>query len=270
MVVPPLPDLTTLSHAQKAASIAAPWEQVVSSTARLTASEQRLNEPAKTPDTSLVPPSKGQKPNRFDTSRTAGPRKGSLGRKGGGRSMLAEPDQVVSQGGRVPALRHGPGRGGSSPRQPSRHDRTAAGPPRGDARGTPRRTPLVLRRHDPGARAGRDGAGLALRSEHRGDGAVPALHPRHQRPAPVPPVRASVRARHRRGRARRPVPPRQAGLRRRHGGRLGPAAPVADRVLGQDERAGRWADLLEPGVPDRAGGGPRRAQKLGAPARWPR
>ncbi len=96
MVVPPLPDLTTLSHARKDALIVALWEQVVSSTARLTALEQRLNEPAKTPDNSSVPPSKGQKPNRSDTSKPAGPRKGSLGRKGGGRSLMAEPDQVVS------------------------------------------------------------------------------------------------------------------------------------------------------------------------------
>ncbi len=96
MVVPPLPDLTTLSHAQKDALIVALWEQVVSLTARLTALEQRLNEPAKTPDNSSLPPSKGQKPNRSDTSKPAGPRKGSLGRKGGGRSLMAEPDQVVS------------------------------------------------------------------------------------------------------------------------------------------------------------------------------
>jgi len=47
MVVPPLPDLTTLSHAQKDALILALWEQVGSLTARLTALEQKLNEPAK-------------------------------------------------------------------------------------------------------------------------------------------------------------------------------------------------------------------------------
>ncbi len=95
MVVPPLPDLSTLSHAQKDALIVALWEQVVSLTARLTALEQRLD-PPKTPDNSSLPPSKGQKPNRSDPSKPAGPRKGSLGRKGGGRSLMAEPDQVVS------------------------------------------------------------------------------------------------------------------------------------------------------------------------------
>ena len=72
MVVPPLLDLTTLSHAQKDALIVALWEQVVSLTARLTAMEQRLIEPAKTPDNSSMPVSKGQKPNRSDTSKPAG------------------------------------------------------------------------------------------------------------------------------------------------------------------------------------------------------
>ena len=96
MVVPPLPDLSTLSHAQKDALIIALWKQVVALTARLTALKQRLDDPAKTPDNSSLPPSKGHKPNRSDTSKTAGPRKGSLGRKGGGRSLMAEPDQVVS------------------------------------------------------------------------------------------------------------------------------------------------------------------------------
>ncbi len=96
MVVPLLPDLTTLSHTQKDALIVALWEQVVSLTARVTALEQKLNEPAKTPDNSSLPPSKGQKPNRSDTAKPAGARKGSLGRKGGGRSLMAEPDQVVS------------------------------------------------------------------------------------------------------------------------------------------------------------------------------
>lgn len=68
----------------------------MSSTARLTVLEQRLNEPAKTPAYSSLPPSKEQKPSRSDTSKTAGPRKGSLDRNGGDRSLLAGLDQVVS------------------------------------------------------------------------------------------------------------------------------------------------------------------------------
>ena len=95
MVVPPLPDLTTLTSVQKDALIITLWEQVVPLKARLTALEQRL-EPPKTPDNSSVPPSKGQKANRAETSKPAGPGKGSLGRKGGSRSLMAEPDQMVS------------------------------------------------------------------------------------------------------------------------------------------------------------------------------
>ena len=122
MVVPPLPDLTTLSHAQKDALIVGLWEQVVSLTARLTALEQRLNEPAKTPDNSSVPPSKGQKPNRSETSKPAGPRKGSLGRKGGGRSLMAEPDQVVSA--KAAGCRHcGTGFGEADHQLHSRYDK---------------------------------------------------------------------------------------------------------------------------------------------------
>ena len=50
MVVPPLPDLTKLSSAEKDALIVALWQQVVALTARVEALEQRLNAPPKTPD----------------------------------------------------------------------------------------------------------------------------------------------------------------------------------------------------------------------------
>jgi transposase len=54
-----------------------------------------LTRPGKTPNNSSVPPSKGHKPNRSDKAKREGPRKGSLGRKGGGRALTAEPDEVV-------------------------------------------------------------------------------------------------------------------------------------------------------------------------------
>ena len=247
MVVPPLSDLPTLSHAQKDALIVSLWEQVASLTARLTALEQRL-EPPKTPDNSSLPPSKGQKPNRADTSKPGGPRKASLGRKGGGSSLMAEPDQVVSA--KAAGCRHcGTVLGEADHHLHSRYDKIEL----------PRVRPMVTRveryagqcscceRHDPGASSRGDGGGLALWPEHRRRGALPALHSRHQLPTPVPPVRAPVRSRHQRRRARRPVPPRQARLRRRHDGHPGPTAPVADRVLGRDKREDRWADLLELG-----------------------
>jgi transposase len=93
---PPLPDLSGFSHAQKDALIHALWAQVQALTARVSELEARLNEPPKTPDNSSVPPSKGQKGNRPAKVKREGPRKGSLGRTGGGRSLAADPDQFVT------------------------------------------------------------------------------------------------------------------------------------------------------------------------------
>jgi transposase len=55
------PDLSRLSHAQKDALIASLMAQVAALTARLAELEAKLGFPAKTPDNSSVPPSKGQK-----------------------------------------------------------------------------------------------------------------------------------------------------------------------------------------------------------------
>ena len=56
------PDLSSLSHAQKDALIAALRAQVASLTARVAELEAKLGLPPKTPDNSSVPPPKGQKP----------------------------------------------------------------------------------------------------------------------------------------------------------------------------------------------------------------
>ncbi|WP_081849098.1 IS66 family transposase [Acidiphilium angustum] len=104
-----LPDLSLLSHAEKDALIRALWDALQVSerrneelTVRLAAAERRiaelearLNEPAKRPDNSSLPPSRGQKPNRPKKSPRKGPRKGSLGRAGGGRLLAETPDQTV-------------------------------------------------------------------------------------------------------------------------------------------------------------------------------
>jgi len=104
-----LPDLSLLTHAEKDALIRALWEALQASerrneelTIRLAAAERRiaelearLNEPAKRPDNSSLPPSRGQKPNRPEKSPRKGPRKGSLGRAGGGRLLAKTPDQTV-------------------------------------------------------------------------------------------------------------------------------------------------------------------------------
>jgi len=97
-----LADLTCLSHDEKDALIRALWAQVQMLTAqvrtlaaRVAELEARLGEPPKTPDNSSVPPSQGKKPNHPDKPRREGPRAGSLGRKGGGRALVANPDETV-------------------------------------------------------------------------------------------------------------------------------------------------------------------------------
>lgn len=92
------PDLSKLSHAEKNAliqSLLARLNEAHELIAELRARIDGLTRPARTPDNSSVPPSKAQKPNRPDKARREGPRTGSLGRKGGGRPLTAEPDEVV-------------------------------------------------------------------------------------------------------------------------------------------------------------------------------
>ena len=91
-----LPDLNHLTHAEKDALIRALWAQVQALTARVAELEAKLAAPPKTPDNSSLPPSKGKKANREDKVARAGPRPGSLGRVGGGRTLCASPDEVLS------------------------------------------------------------------------------------------------------------------------------------------------------------------------------
>ena len=95
MILPPLPDLTRLSHAEKDALIIALSEQVGALMARVAMLEAKRNEPPKTSDNSSIPPSQGPKANREGQGKRQGPRQGSLGRKGGGRLLSQEPDQIV-------------------------------------------------------------------------------------------------------------------------------------------------------------------------------
>jgi transposase len=84
----PPPDLSRLTEAEKDALIRALW-------ARVAELEARLDAPPKTPGNSSLPPSKGHKASRPERERRAGPRRGSLGRAGGGRPLAEEPDQFV-------------------------------------------------------------------------------------------------------------------------------------------------------------------------------
>ena len=85
--MPELPDLNRLSYAEKDDLIRALWTQVRSLTARVAAPEARLGEPSKTPENSSLLLSKGQKPNQSEQAKRIGARQGSLGRKGGGRTI---------------------------------------------------------------------------------------------------------------------------------------------------------------------------------------
>jgi transposase len=91
----PPPDLTKLTEAAKDALILTLWAQVQSLTARVAELEARLNQPPKTSGNSSLPPSKSHKTNRPEKGKRTGPRQGSLGRAGGGRSLAEEPDQLV-------------------------------------------------------------------------------------------------------------------------------------------------------------------------------
>src|SRR3954463_4663526 len=93
-MIPP-PDLSRLTEAEKDALILALWAQAQALTARVAELEARLHQPRKTPGNSSLPPSKGHKANRPEGERRAGPRRGSLGRAGGGRPLAEEPDQRV-------------------------------------------------------------------------------------------------------------------------------------------------------------------------------
>jgi len=91
-------DLSKLSPAEKDAlilTLLARLDEAHKLIAELRARIDELTGPPKTPDNSSVPPSKGQKPNRPEKSKRQGPRKGSLGRPGGGRALTADPDAVM-------------------------------------------------------------------------------------------------------------------------------------------------------------------------------
>ena len=85
-------DLHTLNHAEKNELILSLVGQLEAALARIAELEKRLavfERPAKTPDNSSVPPSKGQKPNR-----PAGDRPPRKGRPGFGRTLHPNPDRV--------------------------------------------------------------------------------------------------------------------------------------------------------------------------------
>ena len=94
-----LPDLSSLSHDEKDALIHALWVQVRALTARVAELEAKLGTPPKTPANSSLPPSAGKKPNRDDRPNRTGPRQGSLGPRVVGahcQAALGEADQTLA------------------------------------------------------------------------------------------------------------------------------------------------------------------------------
>jgi transposase len=85
-------DLSTLSHAGKDELILSLVDQLEAALARIGELEKRLarfERPAKTPDNSSLPPSKGQKPDR-----PMGKKPPRTGRPGFGRTLHPNPDRV--------------------------------------------------------------------------------------------------------------------------------------------------------------------------------
>ena len=102
--MPEFPNLDHLSHAEKDALIRALWQRLEAAERRIAELEARLAEPDKTPDNSSLAPSKGQKPDRPEKAKRVGPRQGSLGRTGGGRALVCQPDERVTA--KSPACGH--------------------------------------------------------------------------------------------------------------------------------------------------------------------
>jgi transposase len=92
------PDLSNLSDAEKDALILTLMARLDAAMKRIDKLQARVDEltgPGRTSDNSSTPPSKDQKPNIAAKPARQGPRSGSLGRKGGGRTLNANPDETV-------------------------------------------------------------------------------------------------------------------------------------------------------------------------------
>src|SRR5271165_1458183 len=153
------PVLSSLSHEQKDALIAALMTQVASLTARVAELEAKLGLPPKTPDNSSVPPSKGLKPSECSAPKDkAKPHAGAvLFIPTRPRSAKSWPAAAKAAGRMCPTSRKAYARVmiGSKSRDPARRDAGFF---------IWRRLPM-LRQALQGRTAGRVGAGVAVRAE---------------------------------------------------------------------------------------------------------
>lgn len=221
-----LPPLSFLSHDEQDALIRALWAQVQALTARGAELAARLGEPAKNSANSRQPPSQDGKANRAAKPQRPGPRQGSLGRKGGGRALSANPDETVIAR-PVYCVRCQAVFAAADHKLVDRYDKIEL------PQVTPvvtrvellRRTPPGVRHHHAGAAAGGPGARQPVRHRHRGPGAVSALNPRDQLPAVEQHDAGTVRPGDQRGRAGWRLPTCQAAAGCR--GRRDPVASAA-------------------------------------------
>ena len=90
-----LPDLKQLSDQEKDALILELWQIIEQLKTELETLKHQTSSPKKTSQNSSLPPSQGFKENKKDREKKPSTRKASLGRKGGGRKLNPQPDQIV-------------------------------------------------------------------------------------------------------------------------------------------------------------------------------
>lgn len=90
-----LPDLKQLSESEKDLLIVQLWQKIEQLEEKLEAIQHRKSSTKKTTKNSSLPPSKGFKENKKGSEKKPSTRKASLGRKGGGRKLNPQPDQII-------------------------------------------------------------------------------------------------------------------------------------------------------------------------------
>jgi transposase len=90
-----LPPLQKLSDKEKESLILKLWQKIQELEAALQSSNQQQSSPQKTSKNSSIPPSKEFKKNFPQSESKSVRRKGSVGRKGGGRELDPNPDQII-------------------------------------------------------------------------------------------------------------------------------------------------------------------------------